>query len=253
MLFRRNRHVRAEMFKRPDSLNHLIGKCLQNDFIVNDAIWLYNCAVTQTGGNYVIGSNFHDILLPILLTKIVPVSELPTIHKLISRGLFARDNSKTWESFLTSVIGQDIEQKPKCTEMVESLFVKLSSMSYNDQIQALKMLFKSGLLSSGISTQSKAQLFCLCCNILQLYPLSDDALKLIPLASTVLPKFKMDLKERMNCLHSLIEFIIDAKFDMTTLCVPSIETSALLKFVQHLLKYLMDNHQGFYKFEFPTI
>ena len=87
------------------------------------------------------------------------------------------------------------DQKPKFNEMLENLFNKLSSMSYNDQIQALKMLFKSGLVSNGISNQNKAQLFCLVCNILQLYPLSDDAIKLIPLASTILPKFKVYIEK----------------------------------------------------------
>ena len=256
MLLRKNRHVRAEMFKQPDSLNHFIGKCLQNDFIVNDAIWLYNLAVQQTV-NLLELSNFQDVLLPKLMTvktgTNLSVSELNTVNKLISRGLFSskNDSARTWDAFLTSVIEQgggdaaaNCEQKPKSTEMVENLFNKLSSMSYDDQIQALKMLFKSGLVSSGITNQSKAQLFCLACNVLQLYPLSDDALKMIPLASTLLPKFKMDLEQRMKCLDCLIDSMIEAKFDLTTLCVSSVETSTLLKFVQHLLKYLLDNYKG---------
>ena len=247
MLFRNNRYVRAEMFKRPESLNHFISKCLQNAFVVNDAIWLYNGAVHQTGN--IVGSNFHEVLLPKLLTvkKTSTSPESTTIQKLVGRSIFAKDKASLLDSFLTSVIDNkddSEEQKPRSTELVENLFNKVSSMSYDDQILALKMLFKSGLFSNGISNQSKAQLFCLFCNVLQLYPLSDDALKMIPLASTLLPKFKMDLELRIECVHYLIKSLIDAKFDLSTLCLSTVETSGLLKFIQHLLKYLLDNHKA---------
>ena len=161
MLIRGKRQqIRSQFLRnKGDALNHWIAKCLLNDVLVEDALWL--CSLR---------ANTDLSLLPMLLTV-----KSDMCCKLVSRSLFAKERSNEWKTFLKSIV-ELTDAKPKSTPMLEKLFLKLDSVCHDDQLRALGVLFKSALMSSATSDQSKSLLFCLCCDVLQVYP----ALLLLP-------------------------------------------------------------------------
>ena len=239
-MIREGRHVKSELLRKSDSLNHWIAKCLQNEFIVDDALWLCTTAIMQHNSDS--GFGFPETLLPTLLT--VKTDSTADVCKLVSRSLFGKEKSNEWNVFLQSVIEQKEEDtKPKCSETCENLFMKLSSMSFDDQLRALEVLFKSAMMSKGLSEHSKSLLFCMCCDILQVYPSCEDFVKITSLASTLLPKFQMSIQSRICTVHCLIEYIIFSKFDLNSLLQPGQENSTMTRFFQYLLKHLFDHHR----------
>ena len=238
-LFRNHRQIRSTLFKNPDTLNHFAGRCLQNDFIVEDVIWLYQTAISLNNGN-VVGSNFDDVLLPKLL-----IQDNPDATKIISRELFGREHASCWSASLKSMLDtNEDEGKFRTKPTFEKMFFKVSHMGHTDQIKAVKTLFKAALQSSLVPDQSKALFFALFCNILQVFPISEEITQLTPIAKAVLPKLEMDAKMKLPCLKYLTDCLIEARFDFTILLIPSNETSTFMKFLQHWLKYLIDNFKN---------
>ena len=115
-------------------------------------------------------------------------------------------------------------------------------MSPTDQVHAVDMLYAAAIHSTAMSNHGKTQLFCVCCDIIQLSPVSEDSLKITPLASTVfLPKVKADLKTRLICLKSLISTSIEHKLDVNTILV---RETPWLKYLQHLVKSLSNGQEA---------
>ena len=238
MVLHNHRLVRSELFKQPESLNHFVAKCLQNNFASKDVVWAYSVAVSQNNGN-VLGSNFNDILLPKLLAR-----NSEEACKIVGKGLFSKDKAGSWNTYLKSLIEEkDSDSKPKNFDIIEGIFRQLSSMSYSDQLQSTCTLFQSCAESNAISDQTKCLLFFLLSNILTLYPSSEDIPQLTPLATTLLPSFRMEPKEKIACLGTLTELIIKHKLDLTTLLVPTLESSSMLRMLQYLLKNLLDKYE----------
>ena len=230
-----SKHLKAVMSQNQDELNLFTSKCVKHDFAIDD-ILAFHLSTCQHKSK--LGNNFHDELLPALLTA---KEKHPKVLKLINLCVF-KNHYKQWELFLKTSLENQDDCKPKSDDFLGSLMNKISSMSLTDQIQAVDMLYAAALYSTAMGNHGMAQLFCVCCDIIQLSPASEDSLKIAPLASTVfLPKVKADLKTRLICLKSLISTSIEHKLDVNTAIV---RETPWLKYLQHLVKSLSSGQEA---------
>ena len=229
-----NKYLKAVLSKHQKELNLFTSKCVERDFVVED-IMTFHLSIFQYPGEA--GSNdLHQELLPALLTAKV---KTPKILKLINMCVF-KTHSKKWESFLKTSLDNQDDCKPKSDDMLGSVMNKIATMSSpTDQTKAVDTLYAAAI-HSPLSNQSKAQLFCVCCDILQLSPMdSENSLRVAPLASTVfLPKVKADLDIRLTCLVSLISTSVEHKLDVNTILI---RDTPWLKYLQLLVKSLTGN------------
>ena len=230
-----NKHLKSFMYNNYEELNTFTAKCVNHDFILEEILTFYSGAIQFRPS---LGTNFHDVLLPALLTANAPKSI--KVVKLVNMSIF-RNNANHWELFLRSSMEVEDDSKPKSDEILERLMNKIGSMSPVDQVKAVKTLFATAMQSS-ISDQSKALLFCVCCDILQLSPTTDESLKVSSLASTlILPKIKLELNARLECLKELVDTAIEFKLDVGTTLLKDV---TWMKYLQHLTKSLFGQTQA---------
>ena len=228
-----NKHLKSFMYSNQEELNAFTAKCVNHDFVLDEILTFYSSAIHFKPS---FGANFHDVLLPSLLTSNAADKK---IVKLIDTSVF-RKNAHNWELFLRTSMEVEDDSKPKSNEMLERLLNKIASMSPKEQVKAIKMLFVAAMQSS-ISDQCKALLFCVCCDMIQLSPSAEDSLKVSSLASTlILPKINLEMKTKLLCLSELVQTTIECKLDVTTTLVKDV---SWMKYLQHLTKTLLDNTQ----------
>lgn len=133
-----NKHLKAIMSQNQDELNLFTSKCVKRDFVIDD-IMVFHLSTCQHKSE--LGNNFHEELLPALLTA---KAKHPKVLKLINLCVF-KNHSKQWELFLKTSLENQDDCKPKSDELLGSVMNKVSfhdsSNSSKHTVQRIKITF----------------------------------------------------------------------------------------------------------------
>ena len=220
----------------------MIAKCVKHPTIQADALSLYEASI-HLNNMTLSNQKFSELLLVEVLKTENPSNE---IVSLVSKGLFSKQLAAHWTVFLkTSIHQPNLDKKPTCNDEIDSVFKKILSMTNNNQVNAIGVLYKGAIRSNNMTDSSKAIFYAMTSRMLKLNPKFEDTNPLLdfsPLAETLfLTALESELqKDRIIALQTLqdiIEYSVNMELDFSV--IMGNEDQSWMKYLQYQLKYLL--------------